>query len=384
MTGFGLYVHIPYCETKCGYCDFYSVPLRDRAVSPLVDAVVAELRSRTSDLVHPIRTIFVGGGTPTVLPASDLKTLMAALADVVREHPIDEFTVEANPGTVTDEKTAMLAAAGVDRVSMGAQSWHVDELASLERLHSPDDIGPGVATLRRHGIGRVNLDLIFGIPGQTVSTWTESLDLTVGLNVDHICCYGLTYEPGTRLTAQRRVGTVIPCEEDIEVQMYRHATSALRGYGFEQYEISNFAKPNQRCTHNMTYWRNEPYIGIGPSAAGYVDGERYKNVPDAARYVSMMNEAGNAVVEREQVSGVVLAGETIMMQLRLNDGIDLGDFRARTGVDLAGTLGRVLDRFAGDGLLRVCESSVSLTDDGRLVSDAIIGELFSGLPQASL
>lgn len=377
MVDCGLYVHIPYCETKCGYCDFYSVALDGRDASPLISCVVSELRTRTASTPMSIRTVFVGGGTPTVLPPAEMRCLFDALADVVSRGGVREFTVEANPATVDDEKLAILTAAGVDRLSMGAQSWHVEDLARLERLHTPADIAPGVASARRHGIRRINLDLIFGIPGQTLERWSDSLDRTIALGVDHISCYGLTYEPGTRLTAQWRRGHVLRCDEDTEARMYGHAIDRLAAAGLEQYEISSFAAPGQRCLHNMIYWRNEPYIGVGPSAAGYADGERYKNVADTGRYVDAMRRHGRAVLTRDGVTGAARAGETIMMQLRLNDGIDVKRFVGRMGADCLSALRPALDRFAGMGLLTVTDETIALTRAGRLVADPIISELYA-------
>lgn len=379
MNQCGLYIHLPFCETKCGYCDFFSVALKDRPTRPLVQRVVTELQKRTQAPPAPIATVFVGGGTPTVLPVQDLRLLLDVLRSVLADHPVAEFTVEANPGTLDDEKLAALIEAGADRISMGAQSWHPAELAALERLHAPDDIAPGVAAARRHGFARINLDLIFGIPGQSMATWRQSLEQTVALGVDHIACYGLTYEPGTRLTAQRDLGQLRPCDDELEADMYRLAADELAREGYRQYEISNFCRAGGECLHNVNYWRNGAYIGVGPSAAGYVDGRRYKNVANIAAYVRMMDDAGHAVVEEESVTGALLAGETIMMQLRLNDGIDLASLHDRTGIDLLRASGGEVEQLAEGGLLRVSAGRLALTPEGRLVGDYVIGRLFASL-----
>ncbi|MBI1825474.1 MAG: radical SAM protein [Planctomycetes bacterium] len=186
----GLYVHVPFCDSKCGYCDFYSVAIKDRDTSPLIDALIREIGVRVPDSGYEIQTIFFGGGTPTVIPIEQLGALLAATRDAVDLSKVVEFTVEANPATVNDAKAELLVRSGVTRVSMGAQSFIPSELASLERLHSPDDIPPSVATLRRHGIKQLNLDLIFGVPGQTLDTWRESLRRAIELKPNHIACYG--------------------------------------------------------------------------------------------------------------------------------------------------------------------------------------------------
>jgi len=378
-----LYVHVPFCETKCGYCDFYSVALKDRDSRPLVDRLARELRARVRESAHEVRTVFFGGGTPTVLPLNELARLLASLAEVVAVHRLEEFTVEANPATVDDEKAELLVSAGVNRVSMGAQSFFPGELATLERLHSPEDIAPSVATLRRHGVTQVNLDLIFGIPGQTLDTWSRSLARGVELNPDHIACYGLTYEPGTRLTAMRRHGRLTPCDEDLEADMFLLTMDALEAAGYGQYEISNYAKPGCECRHNLMYWRNEPYIGVGPSAAGCLNGRRYKNVADVAGYVRLIDRDGRAEAESETIDAEMLIVETVMMQLRLNEGLSIAAFRERIGLDPREFFGNTLERLVDLDLVAVTETHMALTRSGRLVANTVISELAtaSGAPQ---
>jgi len=377
----GLYLHVPYCETKCGYCDFYSVPLAGRATAPLVARVGHELRWRLRSVAPGrIRTIFCGGGTPTVLPVDQLGGLLADIRDAVREESIEEFTVEANPATVEDVKARVLVEAGVTRVSMGAQSFFPEELAALERLHTPEDITPSVATLRRNGVQQVNLDLIFGIPGQTMDTWNESLRRAIDLGPDHLACYGLTYEPATRLTAQLHAGRVTPCDEDLEADMYLHMIDTLEAAGYRQYEISNFAKPGCECRHNLIYWRNQPYVGVGPSAAGCVNGRRYKNVADAVAYVRMIDEQGHAEVESETIEGETLMHELILMQLRLNEGLSIAGFRQRTGEDPVALFGAALTEAVARAWVSVSECQIALTRAGRLVANRVINELASAIP----
>jgi len=375
----GLYIHTPFCETKCGYCDFYSVALKDRQTAPLVTQLLAELNVRLNAERISVRTIFVGGGTPTVLPTDQLSRLCARLATITARHSVEEFTVEANPATVDDRKLGILTEAGVDRLSMGAQSWHGSELAALERLHTADDIAPGVAMARRFGIKRINLDLIFGIPGQTMDTWSESLQRTVDLGVEHIACYGLTYEPNTKLTARLRAGGIVACDEELEAEMYLYALDFLEGLGYRQYETSNYAQPGECSLHNLIYWRNDPYIGVGPSAAGCVAGERYKNISDINAYVRRMEREGMAVCETEQVAGATMAAEHIMMQLRLVSGIDVQRSTAATGIDLAKKLARPLSRLSSMGLVAADDRWIRLTREGRLVADSVIAELYNEL-----
>ena len=378
MTKFGLYVHIPYCETKCGYCDFYSVPLMDRPTSGLVSAIIRELKCRvTAD--RAIRTVFVGGGTPTVLPIDDFRRFFDAIRDVLGTTAVEEFTVEANPATLDAEKMGVMVDAGVNRISMGAQSWHSEELARLERLHTADDIEPSVAVARAAGITRINLDLIFGIPGQTESTWSESLQRTIDLGVDHIACYGLTYEQGTRLTAMLHAGRLTACDERLELAMYRQAIATLKRSGYAQYEISNFAQPNQESLHNLIYWRQEPYIGVGPSAAGFVEGVRYKNVADIGSYERRVADRGDASLDREEVSGAERAAEYLLTGLRLNAGVNLDAVSASCGVDVSAGLATSIRKLQSLGFLSHTGNQILLTDEGREIADAVIAELYLAL-----
>jgi oxygen-independent coproporphyrinogen-3 oxidase len=331
-----------------------------------------------------VRTVFVGGGTPTLLPDDLLARLLETIAGLVSVERLEEFTVEANPATVDDAKARLLVRAGVTRVSMGAQSFKTAELATLERLHSPEDIAPSVATLRRNGIGQVNLDLIFGIPGQTKASWLDSLRRAIDLGPDHIACYGLTYEPATRLTAMRNTGRLAPCDEDVEAEMFVSTVDTLEAAGYRQYEISNYAKPGCESRHNLVYWRNEPYIGVGPSAAGCTPSEprafthaarRYKNVADVTGYVRMMDECGCAEVESELIEGETLMLEMILMQLRLNEGLSIADFRGWTGVDPVVLFGDTLLRLVKQSLLTVTDARIALTRSGRLVANRVMGAL---------
>lgn len=370
-----LYVHTPFCETKCGYCDFFSVALKDRPTEPIVSSTICELTTRVPAVREHIRTVFVGGGTPTLLPLPQLQRLLGAINACVRTADLDEYCVEANPATVDDAKAALLASAGVTRVSLGAQSFLQQELTALERIHRPEDVAPSVAILRRHGIRQINLDLIFGIPGQTKQSWRYSLKEAIAIGVDHLACYGLTYEPGTKLTAQRRRGLVTVCEEDLEAELYETTIDTLAGAGYGQYEISNFAKPGCRSQHNLMYWRNRDYVGVGPSAVGMIDGTRYRNVPDIHRYVAMMNEHGAAVIETEQITPEKVVLEIIMMQLRLNEGIDVAEFHRRTGLDPFKLFEDRLDQLQARGLVRTDDTHIALTRAGSLLANSIMTEL---------
>ncbi|MCG3138722.1 MAG: Oxygen-independent coproporphyrinogen-III oxidase-like protein YqeR [Phycisphaerae bacterium] len=373
----GLYVHIPYCQKKCGYCDFYSVPLGDRSVSSLIRAILHELDHRHQDAPRPFRTIFVGGGTPTILPLDDLRQLFQRLGEIARQDQVAEFSCEANPATVDEQNIALLVQCGVNRLSFGVQSYHQVELDFLDRLHHPDDVPRSVKLARTGGINNINLDLIFGVPGQTLSSWQDTLRRTIDLHPEHISCYGLTYETGTALTARLQLGQIEPMDEDLEADLYLATIELLQAHGYEQYEISNFALPGRQCEHNLIYWSNGPYLGIGPSASSYLGGYRFKNVPHIGTYIGDVENGRRPWREEERLSGSALAGETAMMQLRLNQGIHISSFTKQVGVDPLQLFHEPLERFTRDCWLEISGGYIRLTSSGRLVANRIISELLS-------
>lgn len=370
-----VYAHVPFCQTICGYCDFYSIVYDERGVSPLVESLIRELVQSTARVQCAIETIFVGGGTPTTLPPAELERLLTALRNAAKPGAAQpEFTVEANPATVTPEKAAVLAKSGVTRVSIGAQSFDTSELRVLDRIHRPLQVAETLSICRNAGIPQANLDLIFAVPGQSLDAWLRNLHAAIELAPDHLSCYGLTYEKGTPLFEQLLAGQVKRIDTDREAEMYEATIETLAGAGYEQYEISNFARPGCECRHNLIYWRNEPYLGIGPSAAGFVDGVRYQNVPDAAEYGRAVMAGRSARVTEERLSENQRARETVMLELRLNRGIDRPAFAARFGHDPTQLFSAAVSKHQSLGLLDVTEDAVRLTNRGRLVADAVISD----------
>lgn len=367
-----LYVHVPFCRRKCGYCDFYSVVAGQSEMGPLTAATRAELRRYAArDDLRPT-TIFVGGGTPTVLPSAELTVLLGdcrALAPALRE-----FTVEANPATVSADVARALVAAGVNRVSIGAQSFAPAELAALDRDHAPAQVAETVAACRAAGLTRISLDLIFGIPGQTAASWRKSLAAAVALEPEHLSSYGLTYEPGTPLTARRAAGLVTPIDEDLEAELYEVTLEELAAAGFEQYEISNWARGGAVCEHNLTYWRNQAYVGVGPAAAGYVDGVRYQNVADLHAYRRALEAEEWPRASEERLDTRAAAGETAMLALRTRAGLERGRFAARFGADPVAYFDDAVERHVAAGLLEVTPESVRLTRAGLLLANRVMAD----------
>ncbi|MGD8450397.1 MAG: radical SAM family heme chaperone HemW [Phycisphaerae bacterium] len=369
-----LYVHVPFCRTLCGYCDFYSVVAEPGRLESLVVALLDELDRAARALQPRFDTIFVGGGTPTVLPEPLLRRLLDACARLAAPAADREFTVEANPATVSPGTAAVLAAASVNRVSLGAQSFQPRELLTLQRTHTPEQVAQTVAVCRAAGLDHLSLDLIFGIPGQTLGSWRDSLRQVVELSPEHLSCYGLTYEPGTPLHDQRDAGQVQPVDPDLEADMYEQAIDDLAAAGYEQYEISNFARPGAACRHNLVYWHNEPYLGIGPAAAGYVDGVRYQNVADVDAYTQAVSAGRSPRDNEERLDAASQAGETAMLALRLCAGLDRRRFTERFGRDPVDHFRKAVDRHAADGLLEVTPEAVHLTRRGRLIADRVIAD----------
>ena len=369
-----VYVHVPFCRSLCGYCDFYSVIPAPGAGEPLVDALLSELELRQHRERIRAETIFVGGGTPTVLEPRALERLLAALRELAPDGAPSEFTVEANPATVTPDVAEVLAGAGVTRVSIGAQSFDPADLRVLQRTHEPPQVGQTVAVCRDAGLDDINLDLIFAIPGQTLDRWRGNIDAALALEPTHLSCYSLTFEPGTRLHEQLEAGRVQRLDADLDAAMYELAIDMLAAAGLEHYEISNFARPGRRCRHNLVYWHNQPYVGIGPSGAGFVAGVRYKNVSDVAAYVAAIRAGRLPEAEREQRDADQQARESAMLGLRLVEGLDRAAFAERFGRDPTAYFAHAVARHVERGLLEVTPEKVRLTRAGLLLADTVVAD----------
>ncbi|GIW74725.1 MAG: putative oxygen-independent coproporphyrinogen III oxidase HemN [Phycisphaerales bacterium] len=372
-----LYVHVPFCLHKCHYCDFYSlVDTQDRQEA-FTDRLIEELTA-LAPFADRLETVYVGGGTPTLLRADLWRRLLAALHDRMPVAPEAEFTVECNPETASAELMDVLAAGGVNRISVGAQSFHRRHLETLQRLHNPDNVARALELARRAGIGRQSVDLILAIPGQRLEEWAQDLDCALSLGVEHLSCYALTYEPNTALTARLRLGQVQPVDEDLEADMLELTVRRLRSAGLDRYEVSNFARPGRACRHNLAYWRQQPWLAAGPSASGHLAGWRWKNTPRLDTYLHGFRGAGLApVVDVEPPDPRRALAERIMTGLRLAEGLAIDPLltdaaeldeglpeRLRERAELAEARGQLVQRQG-----RWC-----LTDAGMLLADGIAAE----------
>jgi len=370
-----LYLHVPFCIRKCGYCDFYSLDGSSDLAGPLVEAVSAELSRRGSLLTVPLKSIFIGGGTPTALEVPLLQRLVETLGEYGDDQT--EFSIEANPCTVTDDVSEVLFNAGVNRINIGAQSFVESELVALGRIHDPERITLAWDTLRASGHERLGLDLIYAAPGQSLESWELSLDKALSLKPDHLSCYALTVESDTDIGRQRDSGQFVEMDESLQAQCYRSAVDYARRAGLEQYEISNFALPGKRCEHNLTYWRNEPYLGLGPAAASYVNGVRRTNSPDIKAYVQAIQDGLEPPSTSEELTGRAEMGETIMLALRMVDGLDRKAFVRRFGMDPTEAFGSVIKRYCDQGALLLDDDRLRVAPEAMLVSNTILADILA-------
>jgi oxygen-independent coproporphyrinogen-3 oxidase len=337
-----------------------------------LDALAREIRSLQTP--QTVETIFIGGGTPTHLNVQQLMRLLQTIRSWFDLTPSNEFTVEANPGTLDAEKVDVLAEHGVNRLSLGAQSFHPHLLQVLERNHNPADVPRAVELVRRR-IPEISLDLIFGTPGQTLAQWQADLQRAVDLGTDHLSTYGLTYEKGTRLWKQREAGEVMPLDDELERAMYAHAIEALANAGFEHYEISNFARPGHECRHNLVYWANEAYFGFGLGAARYVAGRREVNTRDLLGYLQKVGAGESPVQQAEELGPEERAKETAILHLRRARGLERLTFREQTGWELDDLVGATIRRYVMRGLMSDDGSRVQLTHEGKFLADLVFQDL---------
>lgn len=368
-----VYIHVPFCRHRCGYCDFTLVAGRDDLIASYLSALRAEIASGI-DGPQEIDTLFLGGGTPSHLSPEQLSQLFAIVCERFRLVPDGEFSVEANPADVTAERVAVLADAGVNRVSLGVQSFDAAVLRTLERDHTADLVRRAVADLRRR-IDNVSLDLIFGVPRQSFAVWEETVRRAVALNPSHVSTYGLTWEKGTAFWGRRRKGELITATEELERDMYALAMDALAAAGFEQYELSNFARPGFRCRHNETYWCGGPYLAFGPGAARYLDGRRETNHRSVTAWLKRVQPGQSPTALREQLPPEEAARERLVIGLRLTEGVKLVDFQQQTGYAVDELAAAAIERHVAADLLERTPTHLRLTREGRFLADSVFVDL---------
>lgn len=373
-TDLGLYVHIPFCTRKCAYCAFYSVSIERQDTRPVIDAILTELDFYSPP--EPVNTIYYGGGSPSSLPADVLCELIESITGRIGQP--EECTVECNPAQANRALFSALRLRGVNRLSIGAQSFIPGELEILQRPHSAEDITQAVAEARAAGFENIGLDLIFGIPGSTAETLTESLQKAIALKPTHISVYSLTWEEGTPLTRALSQGHIQAVCEKEERRMYCRLCGMLTTSGYGQYEISNFALPYYECRHNLRYWRNQPVIGLGPAASGWYKKHRTTNIANSEKYVQRIQMGQFAYQETQHPDAMQVASETAILGLRMTAGIELAEFHRTTGYEATRLFAEAIEEHQKSGLLELTGTHLRLTEKGRSFADAVACDLIIG------
>lgn len=368
----GIYIHIPFCKSRCSYCDFATDVYRDSAsVGRYVNALCAEIRNFKFGIGTNADTIYFGGGTPSLLAPNHLGQVLDAVYKVFDVAPDAEVTMEMNPATVSPASLSAYRQSGVNRASFGVQTFNDRHLKLLARGHDADDARKTFRMLRDAGFENVSFDLIAGLPGQSMSDWRRNLEQAVRLNPEHISLYLLEIHEGTPLAEQVRSGRRPAPDEELAAEMYETLTDVLAGAGYEQYEISNFSKPGFESRHNTKYWRMEPVFGFGVSAHSFDGGSRYSNDRDTNRYVSLLEKGKSAVVENIELNKKQLSAEFAFLNLRLSNGLDLREYHSRFDIDMRREYAGDFRRLEQEDLIFFTDHRLRLTKKGMLFSNEV-------------
>lgn len=366
----GIYIHIPFCRRKCPYCDFYSVEKDDNLISEFNDALLTEIQiqSRNKWVDRVYNTIYFGGGTPPLIGASNIAAIVKTLRSTFNISPRSEITIEANPESVTTDFFKDIKQAGVNRVSIGVQSFNDDVLKKLGRIHNSKKASEAIDSAHDAGFERVSIDLIFGVPGQTVDSWRDTLWETVNKNPVHVSTYGLTIEKGTAFDKMINKGDMVAPDSDLQAEMYQVMYSVLGDAGFNRYEVSNFAKFGYESQHNVKYWRDDKFLGLGPSAHSY-DGElRMSNYKNIDKYLTAIKKGKVPINFKEKLTSIQRAEERLLLGLRLAEGIDYNMVKEVINEE-------TLEEMKLQGFISRKLNKLVITEKGFLVADEIVVRL---------
>jgi len=369
----GIYIHIPFCKSRCIYCGFYSTTLLDLR-KKYINAVCREMELRKNYIREPFSTIYLGGGTPSLLDEAELTKLFLYINNVYDVDRNAEITMECNPDDITPKFTNMLSRLPINRVSMGAQTFADSRLRLLHRRHSSDEVKHAVKLLREAGIKNISIDLMFGFPDESLSQWKEDISAALALNVEHISAYSLMYEEDTPLWKMLDTGKVKEIDEELSLTMFKELVCQLTDAGYEHYEISNFARPGYRSRHNSSYWHQVPYIGLGAAAHSFDLNSRQWNVADLKLYIEEINN-GIIPMEREELDNDTTFNDIITTALRTSDGIDLNAMETRLGKRYRNTLISAAGKHIEQGLLEIRHDRLRLTAEGIFISDMVMSDL---------
>lgn len=377
----GIYIHIPFCRSKCDYCDFYSLAGRDDRMDQYQKALLSHIRE-TASLAQdfPVDTIYIGGGTPSYYGAKRLKELLGVVHKLYKVEKDAEVTVECNPDSVDVKSLKILRKAGVNRLSMGMQSANACELERIHRIHTPQQVNEAATAARKAGFTNLSLDLIYGLPGQTMDSWKATVEHALSLIPQHLSCYGLKVEEGTPLATRVAEGEVLP-DDDQQADLYLWTVGRLERAGYLQYEISNFAKPGFASRHNLRYWLTQPYIGFGPGAHSDFGGRRYSFVRDLDAYIQGVLQGGDIIDESELIPKRERCGEYLMLRLRTVQGINEQEYRSTYFMDFTPLQAR-LEQFRAQSWAEQTDGRWHFTPQGFLLSNQLIGDLLERQEQA--
>ncbi|XZJ11416.1 radical SAM family heme chaperone HemW [Clostridium perfringens] len=374
MDKISLYIHIPFCAQKCLYCDFPSFARKDHLRKDYIEALnkeIISLREKHNNL--EINTIFIGGGTPSVLEADELECLLKEVAKLNMAKDI-EYSMECNPGNLTEEKLEVMKKYGVNRISMGLQAKQDNLLKGLGRIHNYKTFKENFLLAKKVGFNNINVDLMFGLPNQRLNEWEETLREIISLEPAHISAYSLIIEEGTAFyNLYENDKLKLPTEEE-ERKMYHLAKKILEENGFNQYEISNYAKERKECRHNLAYWNMDNWIGVGSAAASYINGKRIKNISSVEEYINSINEKGEAVEEIINNSKNDNIEEFMFMGLRKINGIDENEFKKRFSMNINDVYGEILNKYIDEGLLIRESGRIFLSEKGIEISNVIMAD----------
>jgi oxygen-independent coproporphyrinogen-3 oxidase len=386
LTEYALYIHVPFCSTKCTYCAFNTYIDLDDLIQPYVDALIKEIQHlSTPDQSRIVKSIFFGGGTPSLLTFSQFQSIFSTIHRSFEVNDAAEITLESNPNDLNESYAQQLLDVGFNRISIGMQSAVENELQLFNRQHTTETVVDAVNFCRKAGFKNLNLDLIYGNPYQTLDQWRYSLETALDLHPEHFSLYGLELKGGTSLRDDVMNGAVPAPDDDLAADMYDLATELLAEHGFEQYEISNWSKSGRQSQHNLQYWHNLPYLGLGPGAHGFANGYRYSTVLAPQRYIDLLNQSDEKSLEFPRTPAVAKStkvkqqdeiAETIMMGLRLTqEGVDRNQFHERFGVDIVELHRETLKKYVGFDLIQIEPDRVLLTQQGRLLSNTVLADL---------
>jgi len=377
MHDIGLYVHIPFCRHKCNYCSFASYQSRETDIAVYLCALKAELAQRAGG--RPIRSIYFGGGTPSLLSPEQTGDILATIDSLSAVNEAAEITIEANPGTLDRAYLAAVRGLGVNRLSLGAQSMNNRELDLLGRIHKAAEVQEAVHCARSAGFENLNLDLIYGLPGQGLSGWQRTLDEAIAMKPEHLSLYALTLDAETPMWRAIKEMSLPDIDPDLSADQYEMAEDLLAAHGYRHYEISNWAKEGRECRHNMVYWQNRPYLGVGVAAHSWLDGHRMANIGNLDEYLAAFAGKRPLLPDMDEVIGLDLElAETVILGLRLEAGVDINSLKNRFGIDVLSYYSQPIREMVDSGLMKHTGEYIRLTRRGRLLSNEVFWRILPG------